>query len=465
MNGGLDNMIFLDFSSFGYTILYILLFILCLSVLIAIHELGHLTAAKIFKVYCLEYSIGFGPKLIHVKRKKGETYFSLRAVPFGGYVSMYGEGVELPDGVVIDQSRSLEGIKKWKKSIILLAGVTMNAITALVIFFICNISFEHRYVYAKQISVEEASIAETIGLRSADRIRMFSDTKEELDNKLTNINTQFLKDGYYFIGDYHTDSATFTYQNGTKSKQAAFLNSGALHNYDDISYVDYLKFFEILEYAEDEGHVQYIKKVKTEQTHLDANVKSVTLNFKTIPIKINEKGEKEWDFANLVDHEVEMNVVNKADVGYVLEDIGLKYFVYNEPRKAFGESVGKAFTDFGNASTAIVRALGSLFYSAESWQNVGGIIAIGFESSNVLRNLGVERFLELWGIISVNLAIVNLLPFPGLDGWQLLVTIVEGVSKKKIPDRVKNIVSMIGIGLLLGFMVILIFFDVGKYIL
>ena len=100
-------------------ILYILLFIFCLSVLIMVHEAGHLVTAKLFKVYCLEYSIGFGPAILHKKRKDGETFFSLRTIPFGGYVSMYGEGVELPEGVEIDSSRSLEGIKKWKKCIIL----------------------------------------------------------------------------------------------------------------------------------------------------------------------------------------------------------------------------------------------------------------------------------------------------------------------------------------------------------
>ena len=109
------------------TILYIVLFIVFLSLLIMIHELGHFTAAKIFKVYVQEYSIGFGPALIHKKRKTGETYFSLRVIPFGGYVSMYGEGVELEDGVQVDQSRSLDGIKKWKRAIILVAGVTISA--------------------------------------------------------------------------------------------------------------------------------------------------------------------------------------------------------------------------------------------------------------------------------------------------------------------------------------------------
>ena len=82
-------------------ILYILLFVFCLSTLIMIHEAGHLAAAKIFNVYCFDYSIGFGPALLHVKRKRGETYFSIRAIPFGGFVSMFGEAQkdELPDGI------------------------------------------------------------------------------------------------------------------------------------------------------------------------------------------------------------------------------------------------------------------------------------------------------------------------------------------------------------------------------
>ena len=72
-------------------VLYILLFLVFLSILIIIHELGHLAAAKAFNVYCLEYSIGMGPLLFKHKRKNGETQFSLRAIPFGGYMAMYGE--------------------------------------------------------------------------------------------------------------------------------------------------------------------------------------------------------------------------------------------------------------------------------------------------------------------------------------------------------------------------------------
>ncbi|NCA95204.1 MAG: peptidase M50, partial [Epsilonproteobacteria bacterium] len=103
-------------------ILNLVLFLVSLGVLITIHELGHFMTAKLFKVYCIEFSIGFGPKFFKRKKKGGETTFSLGAIPLGGYVLMYGEGAELPDGVVIGEERSLEGVKKWKRAIILSAG-------------------------------------------------------------------------------------------------------------------------------------------------------------------------------------------------------------------------------------------------------------------------------------------------------------------------------------------------------
>ena len=139
-------------------ILHILLFILCLSVLVVIHELGHLAAAKAFGVYCFEFSVGFGPALFRKKRKRGETYIAIRSIPFGGYVSMYGENEndtsELPDGVEnIDPKRSLANVKKWKKAIIMAAGVFLNAVLALVLFFISNSCFEQKQLYLSHFDV------------------------------------------------------------------------------------------------------------------------------------------------------------------------------------------------------------------------------------------------------------------------------------------------------------------------
>ena len=71
-------------------VITILIIIVLLGILVGFHELGHLMVAKAFNVYCLEYSIGFGPKIFSRRYKGGETFFSLRAIPFGGYVSEAG---------------------------------------------------------------------------------------------------------------------------------------------------------------------------------------------------------------------------------------------------------------------------------------------------------------------------------------------------------------------------------------
>ena len=146
-----------------------------------------------------------------------------------------------------------------------------------------------------------------------------------------------------------------------------------------------------------------------------------------------------------------------------LEDIGLRIFV-NRFRYTFGEAIKQSFVDFGNSSTAIVDSLVGLFTGQVDASQFSGIIGIGFEAKDILDQLGVSMFIYLWGLISVNLAIINLLPFPGLDGWQLLVLIVEGISRKKIPEKVQNIVSFIGISLLLVLMVVILFKDLWVYV-
>ena len=140
----------------------IIVFILGLSLLITIHELGHFIVAKIFGVYCHEFSIGMGPAIF--SKKKGETKYSVRWLPIGGYVSMAGEEVnsnikdedpnvinaeivekdaetnkikedeeEMPD---IPYERTINGIKAWKRFLVIGAGVFMNFVLAYILFFI-----------------------------------------------------------------------------------------------------------------------------------------------------------------------------------------------------------------------------------------------------------------------------------------------------------------------------------------
>ena len=116
------------------SIMTVIYFVLILSVIIIIHELGHLIAAKHFGVYCKEFSIGMGPMIY--QKQVGETACSVRALPIGGYVAMAGETLEDDgeDEEDIPFERTINGIKPWKQIIVMAAGAIMNILLAWVIF-------------------------------------------------------------------------------------------------------------------------------------------------------------------------------------------------------------------------------------------------------------------------------------------------------------------------------------------
>ena len=420
-----------------FSILYIVLFIVCLSVLIAIHELGHLAAAKAFKVYCFEYSLGFGPKLFSRKRSSGETYFSIRAIPFGGFVSMYGEDVPLPEGLEIPPERSLDGVKKWKKGIILVAGVTMNAILALVVLFITNIAFEQVSYSLNPVTISENSILSG-SVATGDIINIETYETEVKGEKVIN---PVMVSGCYVI----SKDAKVTKNDDTVDENIYVLLNPSIQSRDKLDW-SYM-----LQYATVDGE-------EATNYEINVNTKNITFNL-NVAKYAEEVEEKDWEKVIVP---VTLKCMHTDDSHYFESPgISITEYRYWLKEKAFGQT----FADFGNSSTAIVRAFGSLFTSQEARDSVGGIIAIGFETTNILKNFGVDSFLRVWAMVSVNLAIVNLFPFPGLDGKQLLVLIVEGISKKKIPDKVKNIVSLVGLVLLFGLMILLVFKDVFKYII
>jgi regulator of sigma E protease len=122
------------------------------------------------------------------------------------------------------------------------------------------------------------------------------------------------------------------------------------------------------------------------------------------------------------------------------------------------EAIGEAGRDWWRGVTLIVSTVVGLF-RGQNLDQVGGIVAIFSTTSSILNNLGIGSYIFIWGLISVNLAVFNLLPFPGLDGWHLMVITVEGLFKKEIPANFKNVISLIGFFILMGLMVLLLVRD------
>lgn len=445
----------------GEWILSILLFIVSLGILIVIHELGHLSMAKLFNVYCQEFSIGFGPALLHKRKKGKETYFSIRAIPLGGYVSMYGEEMELEPGVVIPEERSLEGIKKWKKAIIVSAGIIMNTILALVLFSISNLCFPV-VVATTQSHVEENSIAYNAGVREDDVMLFITSPKAEtntysfeyqVDKKLymgyfTVVDTNVVIDGVNYVLTYYPEGD----KNETSFTDGCHLYLGVSKN-DIPNDSDFLKTYSTW-YENNqpiEGCPDYLPNFKIDplqpyssSTSYFTNIafrdslesiKTVSLNIQT-ELKEGTSNEYRW---------------KPIGLSFKLQDLWLD----------FGTRVQNIFVDFGNASIAVFKGLGNLFTGGI--QNLSGIVGIMKTSASVLSTYTFARYLYFWGLISVNLAIFNLLPFPGLDGFTLVVTAIEGATKKKIPNKFKNIMSMIGLIILFGLMIVILVFDIMRW--
>lgn len=433
--------------------LYILLFILFLSILIVVHEAGHLTAAKIFKVYCLDFSIGFGPAFFHKKRKNGETYFSLRCIPFGGFVSMYGEGVELPDGQEVPITRSLEGIRKWKQAIIMAAGVFMNVILAIVIFFISNQACVHYTYYLRLVDpIKENTLAYNAGM--------------VVDNDNLLYNSPVLTSSGESTTCYQFDltDATITYSDGSSLTDVSYVLDTSAFTMDKRDYEDICGFYETYMYQPKEGEPQKMANLAKPISLAGDNnkkVTSVSFTICTCPmIDDPNTGSKKFDDDDpaKIKHYRFENVAISQDTHKFETPLGLTMLREDE-WYSFPKAFNQTFVDFADASSALFRGLGTLF-TPDGWKQVGGIVAIGVMTSNTLANQGIARFLYIWGFISINLAIVNLLPFPGLDGWQLVVLGVEGVTRKKIPTKVKSIVSFVGIALLFVLMILIIVKDI-----
>lgn len=385
------------------TILNIVILLLSLSVLICLHELGHLLMAKKFNVYCAEYSIGMGPLLYKIKKEGQETQFSIRALPIGGYVAMAGEGSEeVEDFKDVPKERFLTSIKRWQRALIMVAGVTVNLLLAIVLFFfsgllspILDSSYRSVKVYEENKS-GEAYLASSNGLTSDDNIKT--------------VNYEIIIDG---------KSETITKE----------INSG----------VDLYYAFNLFALEDSEYYESSLASPKSEKD--------------TWKWKLTTDEGKEVEFVVSAVETVVEHVFGVDDVIYVWDtsEIGIGFNIRN---RTFTEGVDRGIDQFVTSLTSF-----KVLFEPGGWENLGGIISV-YSVSSYATSVGFYYYLYVWGYISLNLAIVNLLPFPGLDGWHLVVLAFEGITKKDMPNKAREIMSIVGTVLLFGLMIFVTVMDI-----
>lgn len=178
-------------------VLYIFIAILIFGAIILIHELGHFAAAKLCKIRVIEFAIGMGPKLL--SWGKGETKYTLRAFPIGGFVSMDGEdnntaqtSDDKAENIVgSDDPHSFRNKKPWQKLIVVLAGAVMNLVLGFVILIIVTASSDAIVSTTVADFYTEDAASHVSGLNAGDEILRVNGMKIYTD---TDISYQFQSD-------------------------------------------------------------------------------------------------------------------------------------------------------------------------------------------------------------------------------------------------------------------------------
>lgn len=383
------------------TFLYVLLAIVVLLFMVMVHELGHYIAGKILKFKITEFSIGFGKAIFsHISKKTGEK-FSLRIFPLGGYCSFYGEeddgtAEKLDDDKKIVDVKQNDGVpfnsqKPWKRIIVFLAGVTMNFITAILFSWILLCAVGY-------------------------------DVPQIIDYSST-INVDENGQSIFQKGD------VITHINGEKIDFAFGVNfNTAISNQKESA----KEFYESENYAGGDYVFDMTVRRDGERVVLE-NVKIVQ---EVVTETDSETGEVKTSYVYLMGLEsTEDKVCTQA----------YKY--------GFFEGLGRSFSMAFGFAWVVLKSLWMLITFQIPITEMGGTITT-IATMAEYTAINPANLLIFIPLISANLAIFNLLPFPALDGAHVLFTVIEWIRGKPINRKVENTIHFVGICILFAFVVI-----------
>ncbi len=363
----------------------VLIFIVVLVVLILVHEFGHFVTAKLAKMRVDEFGIGYPPKLFGVR--KGETEYTINALPFGGFVKIFGEdGIATADRTL--DPRAFTSKPRFIQAIVLVSGVAMNLLLAYVLFVALLYIGVPRALSDEEVSrardltlavsqVMPDSPAEEAGLKPGDLIQV-AKTQEAAWRP--------------------TDTETFSHFVDSTQGSAFALT------------------------LDREGKEETVQ-VAAEQGTIESEPTRYALGVSVAPV----------------------GIVPLSFMSAIYEGAILTYGVTLEILYGLGQFFG-----------------GILTFSADLSQVTGplGIAeAVGTASST-----GITTLLTLVALISINLAIINLIPVPALDGGRLLFVIIESIIRRPISPKISQAVNTAGFAFLILLMVVVTFHDIYKLV-
>ncbi len=428
----------------------ILLAIVVLSFLIIIHELGHFLVAKAFKVKVNEFSLFMGPKLFSFQ--KGETTYSLRLIPLGGYVKMEGEEEES------DDERAYNKKPVGVRSAIIAAGPVMNILIALIFAFILMAQSGYNTTQVK--AVLPGSVAEQAGIKVGD-------TLEKYNGKAVLLPT----DLEMFAYPLTNESVDLQYERNGETQNITITPNREQDGYM-LGFTP--KDNKSLDGADSNLVAQVSDKSPAEEAGLKEGDRIIKLNGLDINSRrdisklVDEMGNKEItitvDRAGKVQELKPIKPVARKTAEW--KAIGLEF----EYSKGGFINTMKASIDYTiSTSRSIYYSIGWLITNTVPISELSGPVGITSLISDVVQlspslRDKVLRLISITAMISINLGLVNLIPFPALDGSKLLLLLVEKIRRKPLNPEKEAMITMVGFVLLIALMIYVTWNDILKLI-
>ena len=426
-------------------------FIIIIGVLVLIHELGHFLAAKAFGMRVERFSIGFPPRAFG--KQIGETDYCVSWLPIGGYVKISG---------MIDESMDTEHLEKepepyefrakpvWQRIIVITAGVIMNILLAIAIFWGLNIA--QGTVHHKNTTVghvQYGSVAAAYELQPGDEIESINGEPVET--------WEAIREGVLFSQLSEDLEMTVARDGETKTITVPAKKLDGL-GVDDfgIAPKGAETFIGGIEpglpasrVGMQEGDV--IVSINDVPIYLPADVIRVVSQNPDNPINIvwERDGETMQSLVTPTDNG-KIGIIPVPRIPGPVETV--RYGVF--------EALGVGVTGLIRITDIFLTNIWHIIIGEASFkQSIGGPVKIA-EMAAQSAEAGIISFLSLMALLSISLAIINIFPIPALDGGHLVFLIYEGLFRREVPNKIKIALQQVGMVLLLALMLFVIYNDI-----
>ena len=368
-------------------------------VMISLHEFGHFIVAKALKFRVDEFSVGMGPLIL--KKQKGETQYSLRALPLGGYCKFDEDNPE------DDDPRAFVNQKAWKRLIVLLAGGVFNIILGFVLFIVV--------VFA--ISPVRTNVVESVVPN-----RYIEQSGMQAGDTIVAINGKGVS--------FYNDISLYT-QNFTKDENAQLT---VKRNGENIDF-NFKPTEQIIE---------------TTYTENGADIKT------TVNGAVEETRHADYSDSFVKDDSIigKTETVTRYIIGFTPAQKNINIF----------NVWGEAWNETKFVVKLVYQSLWQIITGKIGIREMSGPVGIVNEVNTAV-NSGSMSWLyviNLVALLTINLGVFNLLPIPALDGGRILFVLWEMITGKRIPPDKEGIVHAIGMALLLLLVLVISFSDIMK---